>query len=85
MFNKSMSIFSNTNILQNEGDILLPCGFTVRASYEGLKKAWKAYKIAKNEDDIESMIFYSTIIRRLQGELGLQRTVFECLTRHIRL
>lgn len=83
MFNKS--IFHHPNILRNEGDVLLPCGFTVRASYEGLKKAWKAYKIAKNDDDVESMMFYASIIRRLQGELGIERTVFECLIRDIRL
>lgn len=46
-------------------------------TWSALKKAWRAYKIAKNKNDKERMKKYSDIINALQRELGLQETKFE--------
>ena len=41
-----------------------------------LKKAWKAYKIAKVQNDKEKMKEYAGRIRTLQSELGVPQAKF---------
>ncbi|MFP3261329.1 MAG: hypothetical protein RXP28_00535 [Nitrososphaeria archaeon] len=41
-----------------------------------MKKAWKAYKIAKVQGDKQKMLEYANRIRTLQEELGLQKSKF---------
>lgn len=45
--------------------------YSVGQSWAALKKAWRAYKIAKAQDDKPNMLKYAERIRTLQGELGL--------------
>ena len=42
----------------------------------GLKKAWKAYKIAKVQHDTGRMKEYATRIRTLQSQLGVPQANF---------
>jgi len=50
--------------------------FTTGQTWGALKKAWKAYKIAKVQDDTKRMKEYATRIRTLQGDLGLPKAEF---------
>lgn len=45
--------------------------FTKGQTWGALKKAWKAYKIAKVQNDKEKMMEYAKRIQTLQKELGL--------------
>ncbi|MFN3622191.1 MAG: hypothetical protein ACK4TI_04790, partial [Nitrososphaerales archaeon] len=45
--------------------------FTKGQTWGALKKAWKAYKIAKVQNDKERMKEYAKRIQTLQKELGL--------------
>lgn len=45
-------------------------------TWGALKKAWKAYKIAKIQNDEARMKEYATRIRTLQDELGLKKSEF---------
>jgi len=45
-------------------------------TWGALKKAWKAYKIAKVQKDQAKMMEYAKRIRTLQEELGLQKAAF---------
>ena len=45
-------------------------------TWGALKKAWKAYKIAKAQNDRERMLEYAKRIRVLQEELGLEKSKF---------
>ena len=45
-------------------------------SWAALKKAWKAYKIAKVQKDTTNMLKYATRIRTLQTQLGLPKAKF---------
>ncbi|MEM4164521.1 MAG: hypothetical protein QXJ86_01605, partial [Nitrososphaerales archaeon] len=45
--------------------------FTKGQTWGALKKAWKAYKIAKVQNDKEKMKEYAKRIQTLQKELGL--------------
>jgi len=49
----------------------MPEKFTKGQTWGALKKAWKAYKIAKVQKDKKNMIEYATRIQTLQKELGL--------------
>jgi hypothetical protein len=53
--------------------------FSKAQTWAALKKCWKAYKIAKAQNDREKMIEYAKRIRSLQKELGLPQSEFECL------
>ncbi|MGC8557741.1 MAG: hypothetical protein ACP5NC_01955 [Nitrososphaeria archaeon] len=46
-------------------------------TWGALKKAWKAYKIAKVQNDKAKMLEYAKRIRTLQEELGLPKAKFE--------
>ncbi|MBI4258893.1 MAG: hypothetical protein HY619_08045 [Thaumarchaeota archaeon] len=50
--------------------------FTVGQTWGALRKAWKAYKIAKAQSDSSKMKEYATRIRTLQGELGTAQASF---------
>ncbi len=51
-------------------------GYTKGQTWGALKKAWKAYKIAKAQNDKEKMLEYAKRIRTLQEELGLPKAKF---------
>lgn len=50
--------------------------FTKGQTWGALKKAWRAYKIAKVQEKKEEMITYAQRIRTLQKELGLPLAKF---------
>ena len=50
--------------------------FTKGQTWGALKKAWKAYKIAKIQNDQPRMKEYATRIRTLQEELGVKKSEF---------
>jgi hypothetical protein len=50
--------------------------YSVGQSWAALKKAWRAYKIAKVQGDTTNMLKYAERIRTLQGELGLPKAHF---------
>ena len=50
--------------------------FTKGQTWGALKKAWKAYKIAKVQKDQPKLKEYATRIRTLQGELGVKKSEF---------
>ncbi|MFP3133209.1 MAG: hypothetical protein RXO71_02255 [Nitrososphaeria archaeon] len=50
--------------------------YTKGQTWGALKKAWKAYKIAKVQGDKQKMLEYANRIRTLQEELGLQKSKF---------
>lgn len=53
--------------------------YTKGQTWGALKKAWKAYKIAKVQNDNARMIEYATRIQILQKELGLKPAKFDVL------
>ncbi|HXY56816.1 MAG TPA: hypothetical protein VEH01_04290 [Nitrososphaerales archaeon] len=50
--------------------------YTVGQSWAALRKAWKAYKIAKAQGDTANMLKYGERIRKLQRELGVPEAHF---------
>lgn len=50
--------------------------YTAGQSWAALKKAWKAYKIAKAQSDKANMLKYAERIRTLQQQLGLAKANF---------
>ena len=50
--------------------------YTAGQSWAALKKAWRAYKIAKVQGDKANMLKYGERIRTLQGQLGLPKAKF---------
>lgn len=50
--------------------------YTKGQTWGALKKAWKAYKIAKVQKDKAKMKDYAERIRTLQKELGLSQAKF---------
>jgi hypothetical protein len=50
--------------------------YTKGQTWAALKKNWKAYRIAKVQDDKPAMLKYAHRIRSLQGELNLEISVF---------
>lgn len=55
---------------------VLPCGFTIDQSWGCLKRAWKGYKIAKDQEDVEKMYIYAKVIQRVEKELGIEINSF---------
>jgi len=53
--------------------------YTKGQTWGALKKAWKAYKIAKVQNDISKMKEYAQRIQTLQKELGLKQVQFDVL------
>lgn len=58
-------------------DFVLPCGKSLGESWGALRKAWQAFKISLNHEDIDSMRKYAAAIRKLQLEMGIKETPFE--------
>jgi len=54
----------------------MPSKFTAGQTWGALRKAWKAYKIAKVQNDREKMLEYAKRIRTLQKELGVEVAKF---------
>jgi len=50
--------------------------YSVGQTWAALKKAWRAYKIAKVQGDTTNMLKYAERIRTLQGELGVAKANF---------
>ncbi|MCS7116907.1 MAG: hypothetical protein RMJ31_02495 [Nitrososphaerota archaeon] len=50
--------------------------YTKGQTWGALKKAWKGYKIAKVQKDVEKMKMYAERIRTLQKELGVKQAEF---------
>jgi len=51
--------------------------YTTGQTWGALRKAWKAYKIAKVQNDSVRMKEYSERIRTLQTQLGVPQTTFQ--------
>ena len=51
--------------------------YTKGQSWGALRKAWKAYKIAKAQNDQAAMLKYAERIRTLQNQLGLPPSNFQ--------
>ena len=58
---------------------MLPSGYYENQAWGALHKAWIGYIIAKNKSQFVRQIKYAKTIRKLQRELGLELTDFECL------
>ena len=50
--------------------------YTKGQSWGALKKAWRGYKVAKVQKNMEDMKKYAELIRTLQSELGLVQAKF---------
>jgi hypothetical protein len=50
--------------------------YTKGQSWGALKKAWRGYKVAKVQKNVEDMKKYAERIRTLQSELGLVQAKF---------
>jgi hypothetical protein len=50
--------------------------YTTGQTWGALRKAWKAYKIAKVQNDSARMKEYASRIRNLQTQLGVPQTSF---------
>lgn len=50
--------------------------YTKGQSWGALKKAWRGYKVAKVQKNMEDMRKYAQRIRTLQSELGLVQAKF---------
>lgn len=50
--------------------------YTKGQSWGALKKAWRGYKVAKVQNNMEDMKKYAERIRTLQSELGLVQAKF---------
>jgi len=52
---------------------ILKSGYTVNQTWKALLKAWLGYTIAKNKEEDDSMVYYASVIQKLQKELGHYR------------
>ncbi len=50
--------------------------YTTGQTWGALRKAWKAYKIAKVQNDSARMKEYASRIRNLQTQLGVPQSAF---------
>ncbi|MDA4126690.1 MAG: hypothetical protein OK452_05765 [Thaumarchaeota archaeon] len=50
--------------------------YTKGQTWGALKKAWRGYKVAKVQKNVDDMKKYAERIRTLQGELGLTTAKF---------
>ena len=75
-----LALITMTFPVGNQTEQQAPKSFTTGQTWGALRKAWKGYKIAKVQDDRAKMIEYATKIRKLQGELGVQRASFPDLS-----
>lgn len=54
----------------------LESGFYVGQTWGGLTKAWLAYLLSCKYHETENRKYYSAVIQKLEGELGLQKYNF---------
>lgn len=57
----------------------LPCGYSRNQLWIALCRAWNAFTIWKQRDDIENMMKYGKIIHNLQRKLNLPLTEFDII------
>lgn len=58
----------------------LPSGYHVNQTWGGLHKAWVGYWISIDKLEPDKEIYYAKVIQKLQKELGLEVSEFECLS-----
>ncbi len=58
----------------------LPSGFFENQTWGALHKAWIGYYIARDKLEPDREIYYAKVIQKLQKELGLEVSEFECLS-----
>lgn len=58
-------------------DNILSSGYTVSQTWVALCKSWNGYIIAKKNFEMQDVKRYVGQIRKLQKELGLERTEFD--------
>ena len=58
----------------------LPSGYQVNPTWGGLHKAWVGYWIAIDKLEPDKEIYYAKVIQKLQKELDLEVSEFECLS-----
>jgi|SRR5690242_1987974 len=56
---------------------MLDSGFYEDQTHGALAKAWVAYTISTQKDDLERKQYYAAVIQKLQRELGISVTRFE--------
>jgi hypothetical protein len=56
----------HSHTIQSE---ILKSGYTVLQTRKGLSKAWLGYTIAKNKAEHERMVYYASVVHKLQREL----------------
>ena len=58
----------------------LRSGFFTNQTWGALHKAWVGYYIARDKSEPDKEIHYAKVIQKLQKELGLEVSEFECLS-----
>jgi len=58
---------------------ILPSGYYVNQAWGALHKAWVGYTIAINKGEFDNEEKYARIIQKLQRQLGLEVSKFDCL------
>ena len=71
MINRDSKFSGHTN-----QSTILKSGYTVHQTWKGLSKAWLGYNIVVNKNECEGVVYYASVIQKLQQELGLPRTSF---------
>jgi hypothetical protein len=64
---------------QRYGYRYLDSGYFENQTWGALRKAWIGYSIANNKFELDKRIYYARIIRKLQRELGIEVSNFDCL------
>ena len=58
---------------------ILPSTYYENQTWGALHKAWVGYWIAKDKFEYDKKEYYAKVIRKMQRELGLEVSEFECL------
>jgi hypothetical protein len=53
----------------NDKTRILPSGYTLKQTWNGLEKAWLGYTIALNKQEEATRRYYASVIQKLQQEL----------------
>ncbi len=59
---------------------ILPSGYYENQTWGALHKAWVGYWIAKDKFEYDREEYYAKVIQKLQRELGIEVSEFDCLT-----
>lgn len=76
-FSKPWKHYQPFSIIPKQFKSPLPCGYSSNQLWIGLCRAWNAFTIWKQKNDIEMMRTYGRIIRKLQKKLGLLPNEFD--------